>query len=129
MVTRCNATTTSGAPCSAQPVREDGFCYWHSPALAADREEARRRGGAARSNRVRAKRQLIDAALSPAEIEGYIALSLRGVLASSLTPGVANAVANLARAAVAVREAGTREQRNVELEAAAGLTGDHRRFG
>ena len=37
MVSRCKATTASGSPCSATPVRADGFCWWHAPALEAER--------------------------------------------------------------------------------------------
>jgi len=86
MVRRCKATTVAGPPCSAQPVRADGYCWWHSPALANERDEARRRGGSARSNRARAKKQL-----------------------PAVEPGVGSSVASLARAYVAVTEAGAVE--------------------
>ena len=58
MVRRCAAKTVSGSPCSATPVRPSGYCYWHDPDLAAERDEARRRGGRARSNQARARKQL-----------------------------------------------------------------------
>jgi hypothetical protein len=61
------------------------------------------------------------AAMTPAEIQGYVAVALRGVLTGSITPGVGNAVAALARAAVAVREATELEQRLADLEARAGV--------
>jgi hypothetical protein len=60
-------------------------------------------------------------ALSPAELEGYVAVTLRAVLAGTITPGVANAVASLARAAVAVRESSALEGRIEELEVMAGF--------
>jgi hypothetical protein len=121
MVARCKAQTTNGAPCSAQPVRDDGYCYWHSPSTASERAEARRRGGRAKSNQSRAKRQMESAAMTPNEIQGFVAVALRGVMTGSITPGIANAVASLARAAVAVREATELEARLSELESLAGV--------
>jgi hypothetical protein len=117
---RCKATAASGSPCSAQPVGADGYCYWHSPELEAERDAARRRGGSARSNASRAKRQMAGAGLTPAEIQGYVALAMKGVLSGKIEPGVGNAVASLARAAVAVREATELEARLAELESLAG---------
>jgi hypothetical protein len=67
-------------------------------------------------------------ALSPAELQGFVAVALRGVMTGSIAPGVGNAVASLARAAVAVREATELEQRLAALEDRAGLAND-RRFG
>jgi hypothetical protein len=122
MVVRCKAQTTNGTPCSAQPIRDDGYCYWHSPATANERVDARRRGGKAKSNASRAKRQMESAAMTPNEIQGFVAVALRGVMVGSITPGIANAVASLARAAVAVREATELEQRLAELEQRAGVT-------
>lgn len=60
--------------------------------------------------------------MTPPEIQGFVAVALRGVMTGSITPGVANAVASLARAAVAVREATEIEQRLRELEDKAGVT-------
>ncbi|MDF3043405.1 MAG: hypothetical protein K0Q71_6111 [Thermomicrobiales bacterium] len=126
MVSRCKGTNASGSPCSAQPVGDDGHCYWHSPSTAAERAEGRRQGGRARSNRARAKKRMAAEALTPGEIQGYVAVALRGVLVGSITPGVANAVASLARAAVAVRAATELEERLAALEARAGVGNDRR---
>ena len=54
-------------------------------------------------------------------------MALRAVLAGKIEPGVGNAVANLARAAVAVREATELEARLAELEARAGVDHSRRR--
>jgi hypothetical protein len=118
---RCKATTVSGAPCSAQPVRPSGYCYWHDPGASADRAEGRRQGGKARSNASRARKRMAAEALTPGELQGYVAVALKGVMVGSITPGVANAVASLARAVVAVREAVELESRLEELERAAGI--------
>ncbi len=119
---RCRATTAAGSPCSAQPVREDGYCYWHSPAIAGEREEARRRGGRGKSNRARAAKQLPAGVMTTDELRGLLGLTLKGVIAGRVEPGVGNAAANLARSIVAVAEAGAVEdlQRRLdELEAMA----------
>jgi hypothetical protein len=97
-------------------VREDGFCFWHSPSTASDRDEARRRGGQAKSSLNRARKQMQDAALSPSELQGYIAVTLRGVLTGTISPGQGNAVASLARAAITIREATVIEERLDALE-------------
>src|SRR5215217_4572898 len=106
MVKRCKATTTAGSPCSAQPVRADGYCWWHSPALAAERDAARRRGGVARSNKARAKKQLPAGVLSNDELRGVLGVTIERVLNAAIEPGVGSSVASLARAYVAVTEAG-----------------------
>ena len=41
---KCKAKTKAGKVCKMQATR-DGFCYSHSPGLAAERAESRRRGG------------------------------------------------------------------------------------
>src|SRR3954451_15079158 len=109
MLKRCTANNVSGSPCSSTPVRDDGYCYWHSPALAADREDARRRGGAARSNQARAKKALPAGVLSTDELRGVLGITIARVLSGAVEPGVGSSVASLARAYVAVTEAGAVE--------------------
>jgi len=41
---RCQAQTKAGKPCRMQAT-QDGYCYTHSPELAAERAASRRRGG------------------------------------------------------------------------------------
>jgi hypothetical protein len=96
-------------------------CPWHDPAWDERRKEWSVRGGHGKSNAARAKKQMAFEAMTPAELQGYVAVALRGVMVGSITPGVANAVASLARAAVAVRAATELEARIEELEAMAGL--------
>ena len=122
---RCQAITTRGNPCSATTRPGRPLCLWHddSPQAEEARRELSRRGGAARSNSARARKGLVNAALTPSELEGFVGLALRSVLDGQISPGVANAVAALARAAVVVREATELETRLVELEAAAGIAG------
>ncbi|MDP9364810.1 MAG: hypothetical protein M3Q10_11405 [Chloroflexota bacterium] len=122
---RCRATTAAGSPCSAQPVRPSGWCYWHDPTIAAEREAARRRGGRGKSNRARAAKAM-PAPMTPADLQALLGVVLRGVVAGRVEPGVGNAAANLGRAIVAVREATTTEERLAALESAAGLGTERR---
>jgi hypothetical protein len=44
----CSATTSSGEPCHAAPIRDGEFCLWHDPSQVEVVTEARRLGGARR---------------------------------------------------------------------------------
>ncbi len=103
---QCKATTAAGTPCSAQPVQPSGWCYWHDPTLAADRAEARRKGGANKSNRVRAKKALPADPMTALELESWLGIVFRKLITGSLEPGVATAAASVAKAMVVVKEAG-----------------------
>ena len=117
---RCRAVAKSGNPCGATVVAPSGMCAWHAPEWAARRREWSRKGGENRSNRARAKRNLPDG-LTPAELQGYLALALRGVLGGKVQPAVGNCVAALARSIVTVREATELEERIADLESRAGV--------
>src|SRR5687767_12937773 len=109
-VRRCRATNAAGSPCSAQPIRPDGYCYWHSPNAAADRAEARRRGGASRSNQARARRAL-PAAMGSDELLATLSEAIRRVERGDMQPGPAGAIAQLARTMNAIRETSEVERR------------------
>ncbi len=115
MVERCSATNANGSPCGAQ-AQSNGLCRWHDPVRAAEMAEARRKGGQAKSNKVRAKKAMVDGTLSPAELEGFLGITMSAVFNGAKEPAVANAIANLARAAVAVRDAVAVDERLAELE-------------
>ena len=115
MVERCTTTNADGKPCGAQSWR-DGLCAWHHPARAAEMAEARRKGGAAKSNKMRAKKAMVNGTLSPAELEGLLGITMSAVFNGAKEPAVANAIANLARAAVAVRDAVAVDERLADLE-------------
>ncbi len=120
---QCKGANAAGQPCDAKPVRPSGWCYWHDPALEAERIEGRRKGGAARSNRARAKKRLPAESLTLQEVQGLLSVALKGVLAGRIEPGIANASANVARAIAAVAQAGEIEERITALEAAAQIGG------
>jgi hypothetical protein len=121
MLRRCKAKTVTGSPCSATPVRDDGYCYWHSPAVEAERDEAHRRGGSARSNRSRARKVLTGDVRDMTDVKARLMIALAKVEESELDPGPANAMANLARAIATVAQVGELEVRIRELETRAGL--------
>ncbi len=123
MQPRCSGATKAGAPCQAPAMSGGRYCLSHDPSRVTDLAEWRAKGGRGKSNRQRAKKGMADQALTPGEIEGFVAVAMKAVLSGRLEPGVGNAVANLARAAVAVREATTIEVRLTELEKAAGVAG------
>ena len=121
MVARCKATTTAGVTCSAQPVRESGFCFWHDPGREAERRANRRKGGEARSNRARLRKQYAAEVLTLREVQGFLSKLLKDVTEGRTEPGVASAGASVARAIAAVSQAVDLEERLVDLERAAGL--------
>ena len=121
MVDRCKGTNAAGAPCGAQALR-DGWCAWHDPERQPEMAEARRKGGQAKSNRARARKQLASTAMTPAELEGVLGLTITQVLSGAQPPGVGSAIAALAKASIAIREATELEKRLEALEAANGVT-------
>jgi len=59
---------------------------------------------------------VVDGTLSPAELEGLLGITMSAVFNGAKEPAVANAIANLTRAAVAVRDAIEVDERLAELE-------------
>ena len=121
-VARCRSLTKEGKPCAAAPLPNSDLCPWHTPALVERRRAWSSRGGQARSSSARARKQF-PATIAPAEVEDILAWTLQAVIAGRIEPGVATAAASVARAIVAVREAGEVQERLAALEAATGLGG------
>jgi hypothetical protein len=121
MVNRCLASNAEGEPCQAQPVRPSGYCYWHDPSLAEERDRKRREGGVNRSNRARTKKQLPAQPLSTDELLAYLSLAFKGVLAGKVRPNIGNCLGALARSMAQLRETSELEERLSALERAAGI--------
>ena len=121
MATGCRATTKSGAPCRAPLVPGRTYCRAHDPELAAERLEWSRRGGRNRSNAARAARELEAGTADTAEITATLTRTLRRLEAGKIEPGVATALAGVAKALVSIRQAGEIEERVRELETRAGI--------
>jgi hypothetical protein len=98
MQTRCSGIAKSGERCRAAALPGSDFCVTHDPRRVTDLAEWRRRGGKAKSNRARARRHLADGAMTAAELNGVLGVTLKGVLAGKIEPNVGNCVASLARA-------------------------------
>jgi hypothetical protein len=100
MQATCKGTAKSGAPCRA-PAVTDGWCVAHDPSRVTDLAEWRKRGGVHKANAVRARRR-IDPAGSRLDVAADVLETLAKVKAGEMGQGPANAIANLARAYVAV---------------------------
>ena len=116
----CKSPNRAGGPCGAQHYR-DGWCRWHHPELEAQRQAERAAGGQARSNKVRARRQLADAVLTINDLDGLLCRALVQVAAGKVEPGVGSAMATIAKTITGIRQAGELERRLEELERAAGI--------
>lgn len=119
MLETCKATNKDGTPCSADVAR-DGYCVWHAPGLAEQRQVWRAKGGAHRSNKARARKALPDGLKTMQEIQAILCITLTGVLGGRIEPGVGNSVANIARAIKDVAGVGELEERIADLEALSG---------
>lgn len=117
MVERCKATNAAGAPCGAQALR-GGWCAWHDPQRQAEMAAARSRGGQARSNKARARKELESTAMTPKELSGIVGMTITSVLSGKKSPGVGTAIAALVRAGLAVQESVEIEERLSALESA-----------
>lgn len=116
---RCQATNVTGEPCGAAHWR-DGFCRWHHPGIAEQRREWAIRGGRNSSTKARLKKQVHDGAMTTPELHALLCAVLKSTLSGRVDKGVANAVANLARAIKDVGGVADLEARIAELEALAG---------
>ena len=105
MLNRCTGVNRDGSPCKARAQRDSDFCLSHDPERVTELAEWRRKGGHAASNAARAQRKLPEGLLSTRELQGVLGLTIGEVRAGSIEVGVANAIANLARAYMSVSEA------------------------
>jgi hypothetical protein len=115
MVAQCLGTNEKGKPCEAQPVRRSGYCFWHDPALADERDRKRREGGVNRSNKARARKALPADPLSAEEVRSYLGVVFLDVISGKVEPGVGTAAANIARALMDVAKVAEVEQQVAEL--------------
>lgn len=96
----CAATRRDGWPCRGAPLA-GGLCFAHDPALADRRDAARRKGGAHRATAHR-----LNANMPPtvAGITDTVLTALDATARGDLAPARGQAVASLARAALAAHE-------------------------
>ena len=115
MPNQCKHPNRTGGPCGASHFR-DGWCRWHHPDLESQRQAERAAGGAARSNKARARKQLADAVLTINDLDGLLCRALVQVAAGKLEPGVGTSMAGIARTITTIRSTGEIERRLEELE-------------
>lgn len=121
MAAKCSAITRAGRPCPSPPLAGSAWCWTHDPNAAGARVEASRKGGRARSNAERARKQVPEA-MGADELAGYLSLLFKGVVGGRIEPKVGTAAATIARALLEVRNQTEIEDRLAALEAAAGTS-------
>jgi hypothetical protein len=109
----CAGVRKDGQPCQGPVLDGGAYCFTHDPTRAAARQAARQRGGHNRGAITRL-RGLVPPRLLP--IFDLLETALGEVHDGTLAPAQAAAMAALARAMVAVLQAGEVEQRLRELE-------------
>ena len=110
---RCAGTRRDGTPCTATVMGPGTLCYAHDPARRAERDRARRKGGANSATRNRLDR------LVPATLRPMIAALLDAVdevHRGDLDPRQASAMAALSGAIVRAYSVGILEERVQTLE-------------
>src|SRR5689334_23295190 len=104
---QCRAARKDGTPCRAR-ARPSGFCFVHDPELGPKRNQARRRGGYASSNRARLEKQF------PEDLEiirSTLDAACARLLAGSMEPRVASAIASVVTVRLKLHEIGDTEAR------------------
>ena len=120
----CQATRKDGRPCSVRALTGSAWCFAHDPERAAQRAEARRKGGRGKARLARVER-LVPGTLRP--VLALLLTTLEETHRGDLDPKVAGALAAVAGAVCRVYQAGVVEDRLAELEAQiATLTRDRR---
>ncbi len=112
---QCAGTRKDGMRCTARVMGAGEHCFAHDPAKAAQRDQARRKGGAGRAIRHRLD-HLVPATLRP--MIGDLLDALGEVHAGTLDPKRASAMAALAGAITRAYGVGILEERLQALEAA-----------
>ena len=110
---QCAGTRADGQPCTSAAVGASGYCFSHDPDRAAERDDARRRGGENRSNSARLRGLVPPRLLATFDT---LETALQEVHTGSLDPRQASAMAAVARAMVAVLTSGELEQRVRDME-------------
>lgn len=116
MQAKCSGVKRDGTPCSAPTMGGSGFCVSHDPARVVQIAEWRRQGGAAKSNRARARKTIAAAALSTADLDAVLCNVLAKVVNGKLEANIGTAAATIAKAILAVREAGQLTDRLADVE-------------
>jgi hypothetical protein len=119
---RCTSTTVSGVRCSAACQSGSPFCFFHDPAKADERGEARRAGGRQRSRPAAVLNTETPARSirSVADVTGLLSETIHQVRTGALDPKVANCVGYLSGILLKALEVGQIEERLAAIEAVVG---------
>ncbi len=98
MVDQCKGKTKERKPCGAKPRPGSAYCPWHDPALASKRVEWSAKGGANRSNQVRASKAIPADSMTNADAHAHLSLAFRKTFAGTMEPGVLNALSTASKA-------------------------------
>jgi hypothetical protein len=124
---QCAAITRGGSRCASAVLAGSRYCWTHDPAAADRRREASKKGGKARANAERARKQ-IPAAMDAETLAGWLSLLFTNVVAGRIEPRVGTAAASIARTLHEVKHATELEERIAALEERT-QTSTSRRFG
>jgi hypothetical protein len=120
MDVKCLSSNKDGSECRAR-VWQDQLCRWHHPENQERLAEGRKRGGYGKSNAARARKQL---ALTNEDLLISLSRALKKVESGAISPGPANAMAQLARTINELRKTQELESRLQALEGRAGIEVD-----
>lgn len=115
-MTACQAVKLDGSRCQAAALQGSGFCFFHDPAKAAERQAAQSHGGS--QNRMKT----LDADAPDVKVEtcqdvvALVSETINQVRKGQLDPRVANAVGYLANVLIKAVEQGELEDRLTDLE-------------
>jgi hypothetical protein len=119
---KCKFSKPDGSTCGGNCLKNSDYCYFHDPAQAAHRQQARRKGGRARSKPMAVLS--ISAPDEPVEsIEDVVRLlgqTINEVRKGQLDAKIANAVGYLASVMLRALEGAEFEERLARLEEVAG---------
>ena len=98
MLRQCSGITKAGKRCNSLALPGSDFCISHDPTRVTDLAEYRKRGGKGRSNDARARKALTGGFKDVATAQAVLLQVLTKLYKGDFDPGLANAMANVARA-------------------------------
>jgi len=113
---QCNGTNKLGERCKSWAMPDSEWCVNHDPDRVVELAEWRRQGGKAKSNAARAKKALPAEPLTVAELHSFLGVVFRRLLTGETEPGIATAMATVARTMAELQKASDYESRLADLE-------------
>ncbi|MHB1345443.1 MAG: hypothetical protein ACYCX3_13960 [Thermoleophilia bacterium] len=115
----CTFIREGGLPCRATPLREEEFCFWHSPNHREEATEARRLGGLRRrKERTVAGAYDFEGVRTIEDLQRLLEIAVLDALALENSIARARALAYLVQTALKLQQVGEYEERMRALEAA-----------